>query len=256
MDSASFRISNSMLRDWEELCPIQWKARYVDETLEWDESQAMRWGTYFETLAIGSGVKGKTVTLTHTEEKSVNNQRAKDQAKACRSYLRLRGRKLHVQRYLDADITDSEGQVIPIMGGLDIEYFFNEEGREGIIDLKFTGDVENDYGKFQWGNTDKIDCSQLLHYGLIKQFHTGEWPILEYWVFDNSAEMKQIMLRVNVEEYSIQDHIERVSKAYNEIIMAMDFTGFQPRNSFKNCNACKMKCEHERKIPELVEIYK
>lgn len=256
------RISNTMLRDWEDLCPLVFKARWIDKTLEWKETQPMRWGTYFETLAIGSGVGGKTVKLTSVEEKSVLNDRIKAQAKKCKQWFKDRGGKvIAFQRYQNAEIVDSEGQTIPIMGGMDVEYLFNEpeEGpKAGIIDLKFTGDNDSTFGKFAWGKPETMDMSQAIHYALIQQYHTGEYPRFEYWVFDGKPDLKAMMMNVNVADYTITEHIERVSKAYNEITMAIDFLGFLPRNTYKNCSTCPINkdCKHRRTMPELIEVYK
>lgn len=256
------RISNTMLRDWEDLCPIQFEARWISKTMEWKETQPMRWGTYFETLAIGSGVGGKTVKLSPTEEKSVLNDRIKLQAKKCKQWLKDRGGKvIAFQRYQNAEVVDSAGQTIPIMGGMDIEYMFNEpeEGpREGIIDLKFTGDNDSTFGKFAWGRPETMDYSQAYHYMMIKKHQTGILPKFEYWVFDGKPDGKAMMLEIEVDEYTILEHIERVSRAYNEIIMAIDFVGFQPRNTYQNCSTCPiaLDCKHRRTMPEVVKIYK
>ncbi len=256
MDSASFRISNSMLRDWEEICPLVWKSRHVDETLAWKESQPMRWGTHFETLVIGSGVKGKTVTLTPEEKKSVVLKRIEKQAKDCRSYLRkLGGKIVGKQVYLDADVVDSDGQTIPIMGGLDIRYQF-KDGTIAIIDLKLTGDVDNDFGKFAWGKPETMDPSQLAQYGLIEFAKTGVWPITQYWVFDSGPKMKQKLINVNFPDHVRFQHIERVSKAYNEITIAWEMDMWMPHNTYENCSVCPLRenCIHRRLMPEIIEI--
>lgn len=255
-------ISNSMLHDWEDLCPLIFQARWIDKTLAWPETVPMRWGNIFETLAIGKGVQGKAAVPTEAEKKSINYERVKKQAQDCRDFLKNRGGKvISYQKYEYAEVVDSQGQTIPIMGGFDIEYMFSEpdeEPKRGVIDLKLTGDTDNTFGKFAWGKPESMDVSQAIHYGLIQQYLYGDWPRFEYWVFDSSVAMKKTMINVNISDYMISEHIERVSRAYNEIITAIDFLGFQPVNTYSNCNKCPLRheCRHRRTMPEIIEIYK
>ena len=85
-----------MLKDWEELCPIAFKARWfgTDEEkklFSLDEVQVIRYGVLFEMLVVGTGMGGKKLEWTDKEKKSVYYERIKRQAKLCRDYLKSMG---------------------------------------------------------------------------------------------------------------------------------------------------------------------
>lgn len=260
MEQFPFWLSNSMLRDWEDMCPIQWKARWIDKDprmeIEGQEGSPMRWGVFFETMVIGSGMGGKTIELTATEKKSVMYERVKEQAARCRKYLKVFGGKIvGRQEYLRA-VIDVNGQKIPIAGNLDIRHSFGDIG--GIIDLKLTGDSDNTFGKFAWGDPGRMDMSQIFQYKILYQetFAPTYVPYTHYWVFDMRAEMKVSLLDVVIDPLSEEAHKFRLAKAYNEICASLALDDWIPKNTFNKCNVCPIKCEYERIMPEFIQISK
>lgn len=257
MEENRFYLSNSMMKDWESgMCPLVFKAKHIDKTIEFEQSEPMLLGSIFESYAIGAGVGGKFTEFTEKLKKSVYYDRIIQQANDCKTYLRkLGGKVLSVQEYIYTEITDNDGQVIYICGGLDIRYGFpGNEDDNIIIDLKFTGDNDNDYGKYQFGNPDKIDCQQVIHYSILHKAKYGSLPRTQYWVFDKSAAMKQDIIEVNISEWTIEDHIEKVSRIYNEIMICISLDEWIPKNTFSNCRNCPVKCDWERVIPDITLI--
>lgn len=257
---SKFHISNSKMHDWETMCPIVWKAKHIDKSIEFIPTEDMEWGNYFETLVIGSSIGGKVFSFETSPhgakmKNSIFKERVEAQAKACRRYLRsLGGRVVGKQEYIQGEVIDANGQVIPIDGTLDIRYQF-ASGVSGVIDLKFTGDTENDFGKFAWGTPEKMDLSQSKHYGLLHQCkYGGNYPPVQYWVFDKGTEMKQKLIDVIVEEFAKIDHIDRLSRAYNEIVECIALDEWLPKNTFDNCRVCPVKCSFERVMPEFYQL--
>lgn len=260
-----FRISNSKLHDWESMCPIAFKAKHIDKDpkFQFEPSIEMEWGNYFETLVIGAGIGGRVFdfeTSPHgkTMKTSVHRERVEEQAKACRRYLRLLGGKMKSkQEYIQAEIEDFEGVVIPIEGTLDILYAFID-AKLRVIDLKFTGDTENDFGKFAWGHPEKMDLSQIIQYSLLVKlkYELEELPESQYWVFDKDADLKQKLINVTISQGALDAHIERLSEAYNAITMAMTFNDWPHKNTFENCSKCPLNetCKFARIMPEYYEV--
>lgn len=253
MNAGNFHLSNSMLHDWETICPRVFKAKHIDKVVEFKPTQDMIWGQIFESICIGSTVGGGTVVANEAQKMSVYYPRVKKQAEKVRRWFKARGGKvIGRQMYLYTTVTDSAGQVIPICGGFDILYDIN--GRRIVIDIKLTGDTENDFGKFAWGAPDKMDLSQSIQYTLIHENYYHEPCDFEYWVFDKGTELKEKPIEVIVSEGAKFHHIERLSKAYNEIMMAITMNDWDYHNTYKNCSTCPCKCEYERVMPEIVTV--
>lgn len=251
-----YYLSNSEMKDWETMCPLTWKARHIDKVFDFESSEAMMWGSYFETLAIGSGVGGKVTEPTDKMLKSEYNNRVKLQASDCRRYLKaLGGKIISRQEYIFTSIMDADGQVILVCGGLDILYGFpNTDKQNVIIDLKFTGDNDNDFGPYQFGNPEKINAQQAVHYKILHKAKYGSDCGFEFWVFDKSPSVKQKRIGVDVSDITEAMHIDKVSRIYNEITMAMTMDDWGYKNTFENCRNCPVKCDFERVFPDLYEI--
>ncbi len=257
MKDGVYYLSNSEMQDWESgMCPKVWKAKHIDKTIDFEPSEPMMYGSWFETLAIGSGVGGKITQPTPKMEKSDYAQRVKDQAADCRRYFKVMGGKiLSRQEYIFTEITDGEGQVLPICGGLDILYGFPGTDKPNIIiDLKFTGDNESDFGKFQFGNPEKVNPQQSIHYKLLHKAKYGTEAEFQWWVFDKTPSVNQKRIGADISEVTEAIHIDKVSRVYNEIIMAMELDDWGVKNTFDNCRSCLCKCPYERILPELVEV--
>lgn len=256
MYNGKYHLSNSELNDWETMCPRVWKARYIDNIFEYEPSEAMEYGSWFETLAIGSGVGGKVFTPNDKMLKSVYGPRVQKQATDCRKHFKsLGGKIISRQEYIYTEIVNSEGQVIPICGGLDVLYGFPDPLRPNlIIDLKFTGDTENDFGPYQFGNPDKINPQQGIHYKILHRAKYSEEADFEWWIFDRSPSMKQNRIGLQVSEITEAVHIEKVSRVYNEIMFAIGMDEWGYKNTYENCRDCPCKCDYQRILPDLIEI--
>lgn len=256
-----FYLSNSMLRDWEVLCPKEWYQRWVKKNPIYEfTSDAMEMGNVFETMVIGVSVGGRVTTPSDKLKKSVYYQRIIDQSKTAKEYLKLMGgKKLSVQEYLYGIVIDSEGREVPVCGNLDIRYGWPEQPLRGaVIDLKFSGDTENTFGKFSWGKMDQMDCSQAIQYRLLHKLNFPKIadPEFYYMIFDSSAYLKKSIIKVNISEQTEFEHIDRLSKAYHEISDCMLFDSWAPIQQFSICSTCKVKCEYEVLMPEIIEIEK
>lgn len=264
-----FRLSNSKMRAFETMCPVEFKAKYIDKIIEWETTVPMKWGSYFETLVIGGGIGG-AFDIDAPENKkmkdSVFYDRVHAQAKKCKAWLKtLGGKTKSRQEYIQAEVKDASGQLILIEGTLDIVYCMMD-GRIIIIDLKFTTDTDNDFGPYAWRDPSKMDMSQIIHYALLYKIKHGvDLPGTEYWVFDSKKEMKEKLVKVGsvdqnglaiISDYSLHAHIERLSEVYNEITLAIAMDDWTPKNTYANCSKCKAKCKFERVIPEydIVEL--
>lgn len=258
-----FRLSNSRLRDFESLCPMEFKSKYITkEYPEFVPTMPMELGNMFETQAIGGGING-AVTINNSIygdkiAKSEYYPRVVAQAEACKVYLKTIGGKiLSRQEYISVQLTSNDGnQVMTIEGTLDVRYQWID-GKMVVIDLKFTADTENEYGdKFTWGALEKMDMSQIIHYVLLVKlkYELDYIPDGYYWVFDHKKEMKQKLIKVTVSEYALHMHIDRLFEAWNKIQLSLAMDDWEAHNTWDNCRNCKAKCRYERIMPEFTLI--
>ena len=256
MHEGRYYLSNSEMNDWEGgMCPQVWKARYIDKTFDTEPSEAMLYGKWFESLAIGSGVKGEITEPTAAMAKSAYAERVKSQAADCRKFFKSLGGKIIArQPYLYTSITDNDGQQINICGGLDLLMGFSDGRNNLIIDTKMTGDNDNEFGKYQFGNVDRVNPQQAIHYKIIHQAHFGTEADFNYFIFDRSPQLKQKIINVMVSEIAIAMHIDKVSRVYNEIMMALELDDWSYKNTYDNCRYCPVKCNMERVLPDILDL--
>src|SRR5690606_6730844 len=123
-----FRIRNSMLNDWEEMCHLAFRARWFgtpdeQKLMDIGHLQAIRWGSYFEQLVLGSGVGGKVIELTDKELRSEYYPRVKRQASIARGFIfeTLKGMGypfMKAQERLETTFT-IDGMQVPYEGNAD-----------------------------------------------------------------------------------------------------------------------------------------
>lgn len=257
-----FPISQSKLADYTNLCPMEFKAKHITkEYPDFEGTEAMSRGNIFETLAIGGGING-AVTVKNSPfgakiERSEYYPRIVAQAKFAKQYLKeIGGTILRTQEYIKVPLTSRDGlSTMWIEGTLDIRYRWTD-GRMVVIDLKFTGNTENQFGKFSWGNPERMDLTQIIHYCLLLmvKYELDYIPVGYYWVFDHEKAMKQKLIRCNISQETIDMHIDRLFEAHNQIQFNLAMDSWQANNTWENCSKCKAKCMHERKMPEYHEI--
>ena len=117
-----------------------------------------------------------------------------------------------------------------------------------------SGDTDNDFGKYQFGNVNKINPQQGIHYRLLHRAKYGFDAAFQYWVFDKSHSMKQTRIGVNVSEIAELMHIAKFAQIYNDISFAIGMDDWGYKNTFNNCRSCPIKCQHQRILPDLQEL--
>ena len=257
-DTNKFYLSNSMLTDWNSMCPVEWKERWIDKNPAYElDSIAIQLGNAFEQNVIGMSVGGKVTEPSPELKKNASYPRMLEQAKRCRRYLKdLGGKIIGRQTYLFSEVQDVNGNTIYICGNLDILYEM-PDGHRIIIDLKFTGDTENTWGDFAWGKPESMNLSQSIQYSLLHKCVYPQLPTPEfiYSVWDHKPAMRFLPLRVKISDQAFDDHIENLSMAYFEITDSMMFDTWTPTPSFDKCSQCKVPCKYQVKYPEVKEIY-
>lgn len=253
-----FVLSNSKLKDAENMCPREFKAKHITrEYPPFEPTPAMEMGNIFETMVIGGGINGAVTVKTSIHgpkiERSEYYPRIIAQATSAKAYLKaLKGKVLSRQEKIRTELVNPlNGEKMMIEGTLDIRYMM-EDGSMVVIDLKFTADTENDFGDFSWGSPEKMDLSQIVHYCLLTKlaYKLDYIPVGYYWVFDHKKAMKQKLIKCTISEYTMQMHINRLFEAWDALQLSIAMDDFEPKNTWENCSKCKSPCQYKRVMPE------
>lgn len=257
-------IRNSMLKDWETLCPLAFRARWFGtesekKLMDIGYKQNIRWGSYFEQLIFGSGVGGKIITLTDKEIKSTHFERVKSQAKEARRILfkskdSIPFIKAQVQVFGNLEI---EGHKIPCEGNID-GMFGRNKIPELNVDTKYTADTSNEWGAYAWGKPEEMDMGQLVMYKELTLITFGVHVRSQYYVADSTPQERVEMLEPQFSSYYINHYKYRVAKAYTEISQALNFNYWMPKNSYAECKQCPLRnvCPSAILMPEIKIIEK
>lgn len=255
-----------MLKSYEDGCPIAFGKQFfgtdVERYLFDRDKEVFKRGVLFETLSIGAGLGGKQAKEGDVDRKSVYYSRIVEQAKIYKEWEReFMSKPIGVQQYLKAKI-EWDGGVYYIQGNLD-RVVRDKAGKISVIDTKLTGDKDNTYGRFQFGNPRRVDWTQLTHYRLLAKVNFKEDVRQMYYVADSSPAMGIKVLEPDITEWHEWQHHERCQRVYDEINTSLQIGYWEPKPSSHNCSQCplgdeqKMKdlgmepCKFKRRIPDI-----
>lgn len=259
------RIRNSMLSDWEEMCHLAFRARWFGtaeerQLMDIGHLEAIKWGSYFEQLVLGSGVGGKIVELTDKMYRSDYYERTKRQAETAREFIfnRLGVPFIAAQVQMVVDI-EIEGMTIPTEGNADALLGYSKVPSV-ILDTKFTGDTTNEYGKYAWGKPETMDMGQLVMYTeqAVRIYNLPSFPRSIYYVADRlKSERVEVIEPEFTQEYR-QWYLWKLKEAYQEISQSYNFNYWTDKASYNNCRNCPLRdqCNKAVKVPEIKKIIK
>lgn len=260
-----FRIRNSMLNDWEEMCHLAFRARWFgtpeeQKLMDISNLPAIRWGSYFEQLVLGSGVGGKLIELTDKELRSDLYPRVKRQAETARGFIFGTLKEMGYP-FLKAQVTLETTFVID---GMNVDYQGNADALLGvdipelILDTKYTGDTTNTFGKYAWGKPETMDMGQLVGYTEAAGQIYGKKPKAMYYVADSTPKERVEPIEVEFTNEYIQMYMWRLKEAYVEIRQALAFNYWSHKSSYNNCKNCPLNkiCDKAVLVPEIKTIMK
>lgn len=263
-------LSQTMLKSHETMCPLAFSKKFFGNDQEkriFDRyTDPMKRGVLFETLAIGMGMGGKTAVEGDVPPTSVQFARIKHQAKLYQEWEKANGFKV-VGTQVDIKVkVEWEGGVYFASGNVD-RMLRDKNGILTDVDLKFTGDKDDEYGPYQFGNPKRIDWTQIIHYGDITSIKYGEEEVRKmYYVADGKPSMGVKVIELKTQPHHIWEHRNRCQTAYNEILSCMIADTWAPRPTKNECQKCPLndpdklfgtgieRCKFARSIPE-IEIF-
>lgn len=261
------RIRNSMLNDFEEMCPLAFKARWFGTEeekalMDIGNRDTIIWGSYFEQLALGSGVGGKIVTLSQAKETSILKERCHRQAKQARKFLFTElyheGQKvplMRAQMQVQCDL-EIDGVMIPVEGNIDAAFGWTYPIIN--VDTKYTGNTTNTWGKYAWGKPETMDMGQLIMYSEISNVLFNYMPRSMYYVADSTPAERVEAIEPIFADESRYLYKQRVKHAHEKITYNVRWNVWIPTPEYNKCKQCPLinTCASAIKTPQIKIIYK
>lgn len=256
-------ISQSFLKEFAEYksgntCGLQVKAKYIDG-IEFPSSDAMELGNFFEYMATGSLprnghtpepkiiYKGKS-----NESISSDYQRAIDSAELFKKTI-----KHYAIEIIDIGRVCTQDGMTGIM---DIVAKWND--RICIIDTKYSGLINDKWSDYGW-NLDMLPekhnlMLQPVQYKILLSKELGCEPEdidFYFFVFSSKEVMDVKIIKVNVDELTIANHLTTVEWVKTELQQPLDKL-FKAKPELKRCFECPLKdnCKFKVEVPYINEI--
>jgi hypothetical protein len=256
-------ISQSFLKEFAEYksgntCGLQVKAKYIDG-VKFPSSDAMELGNAFEYLATGSIPRDghipeieKVYVGTKRESISAQYQKIIQSAELFKNIV----------KHYDIEIIDISRVCTQdgMTGIMDIVANWND--RVCIIDTKYSGLIDDKWSDFGW-NLDMLPerhnlMLQPVQYKILLSKELGCDPEdidFYFFVFSSKDVMDVKIIKVNVDELTIANHLSTVEYVKTELSRPIDKV-FKARPNLKRCFDCTIKndCKFKVEVPHIDEI--
>lgn len=256
-------ISQSFLKEFAEYksgntCGLQVKAKYFDG-IKFPSSDAMELGNYFEYMATGSLPRdGHTPEAkivykgTAKESFSADYQRANESAELFKKTIEHYGIEI-----IDTGRVATQDGMTGIM-----DIVAKWDDRICIIDTKYSGLIDDKWSDFGW-NLDMLPekhslMLQPVQYKILlsKELDCDIEDIdFYFFVFSSKEVMNVKLIKVNVDELTIANHLSTVEWVKAELKKPIDKL-FKAKPTLKGCFECPIKdnCKSKVEVPHIDQI--
>lgn len=244
-------ISQSLIKAYNDylngnLCGILFEKQYITKEIESEPTESMKLGIYFEYLCTGQFPKSGKIEgpkTLKTGEFSAEYKRVVKQADNFKEYINklcIKIKKAGV--YIEKGISN---------GIIDIEAEF--EGNDIIIDLKYSGLLDNKWEELGW-NTEALPYKEKIMIQAVHYTYLTEKPFY-FWVFSSANEDCKL-IKVNIDPEAIKNHIQLIEKTKDMIDIDKEM-GFNAHPELNRCKKCPLftSCEHKTEVPIIETVY-
>lgn len=258
------KVSQSLMKSFAaykqgEECGLVVKAKYV-ENKQSPPSDAMSLGLYFEYEATGAlpaygdGTPPEPILVYKgkpNEKLATDYQRAYDSAQYFKAMIKALGIQIiEVGKKLETEI---------MSGTIDIWAKWND--RLCIIDLKYSGLLDNKWDEFGWHEDfleqkDKI-LAQAVHYKKMAEEQLHEEVPFYFFLFSSKDSSDVRIFEIIVDSSKTQQHIIAVTNTKILFEREIEHDSWIPRPSLNKCNKCYLNetCNYRALLPEIKQIF-
>lgn len=256
------KITQSLMKDFSDYllgkeCGLVIKAKYFDGVV-FPSTDAMQLGHYFEYVATGQlpkyGEKPEPVKVykgTAKEDFSTDYKRANASASY---YTKL-------IKEFDIEVI-STGKTITsgfMEGTLDV--LANVNGRRAIIDLKYSGLIDNLWSPMGWHEDSLSENEghmiQAVHYSLLERLDSNADVDFYFWVFNTKNPDDMRIYQIIIEESRFDMHLHSVFETRKKIMNIAKSKSWKAHASPTKCMTCPLvkTCKFKKLLPEPIKIY-
>lgn len=221
-------------------------------------SDQMKKGNLFEYLAIGANVTGEEKPddefMMNKKGESIEYARLKQQAERVANMLNPDSDEFIG---ISKDMVQVKLENDKMKGVIDVLSF---KGKDTILDLKFTADVDATYGDYAWGrDVSEIDWTQNAFYKILfrdNKVNSGDAETANL-VCDASPRMGIKLFNVKLSSdylYDVTERADIVHSFVNKVIQGDINEKLKVSPSEKNCEGCPLECEFRYKSPKIKKI--
>jgi hypothetical protein len=256
-------ISQSFLKEFAEYksgntCGLQVKAKYIDG-IKFPSSDLMEYGNAFEYLATGSIPRDGHIPQIEKVYKGTARESVSTQYQKIIESAELFNK---IIKHYEIEIIDT-GRVVTqdgMTGIMDIVAKYNN--KICIIDTKYSGLIDDKWNELGW-NLDMLPekhnlMLQPVQYKILlsKELECEPEDIDFYFFIFSSKEVMDVkIIKVNVDELTIANHLTTVEWVKAELEKPIDKV-FKAKPQLKRCFECPIKdnCKFKVEVPHIDEI--
>lgn len=256
-------ISQSFLKEFAkyksgDTCGLQVKAKYIDG-VKFPSSDIMEYGNAFEYLATGSIPRDGHIPQIEKVYKGTARESVSTQYQKIIESAELFNK---IIKHYEIEIIDT-GRVVTqdgMTGIMDIVAKYNN--RICIIDTKYSGLIDDKWNELGW-NLDMLPekhnlMLQPVQYKILlsKELECEPEDIDFYFFIFSSKEVMDVkIIKVNVDELTIANHLTTVEWVKTELEKPIDKV-FKAKPQLKRCFECPIKdnCKFKVEVPHIDEI--
>lgn len=252
------KISQSLMKNLYDyvignMCGKKFEALYMGDA-NIPPTPAMNLGNWFEFVATGQLPRdGKTPEPKRLKsgKLSIDYVRMESQAENFHNMMKGNGFEIistgHV--FKKNDIATGIADIIA-----------RKDGKTCVVDVKTSGLLDDRWHEMGW-NLDALDQKdklliQAVHYKFLAEEEFGEDVDFYFAVFSTKNEHDCMLIRINVDEDRIQQHITDIYRA-SQLLEEQIENGFKSTKKHRDCVKCFLKenCEYAINTPEINEVY-
>jgi hypothetical protein len=253
------KISQSKLKAYtdyknKKLCGYLFKAKYIDNSIEFVASKPMEEGIYFEYLATGSLPKSNQIPYPKKDKYgniSTDYKRIEEAVKLFRKLMaHFKIKILKVGYNLENE---------DISGVMDI--WAEWDGVKCIIDLKYSGLIDDRWNDLGWDIDALPEKDSLMiqgvHYKILVNDILGYEDVpFYYWIFNSKDPTDMKIIRQNVDPERFPKHRAMIDYVKDEIEKEM-YLGFTPYPKYRDCKDCPLNatCDKKEEFPSVEDVY-
>lgn len=234
-------------------CGLLFKANYIDKSVSSIPSDSMKEGIYFEYLCTGALDRNGAVPEPEKTKSGSLTAGYERVTKASQLFKKI------IEHY-DIKILE-KGYVVSTdecTGIIDI--FAEWNGKKCIIDLKYSGLIDDKWSDLGWDEESLPLKDSLMiqgvHYKLLVKDVLGIDVPFYYFIFNSKDPNDMKIIEEIVDEERFESHKEMVQKVKLSIEQELK-KGFTPLPNYRLCKKCPLfeTCESRQEFPKVTEVY-